>query len=105
MTALLTALLAVQLSAPPLLSGTVHDSTGAAINNAVVAARATNSAAGSERDTRTGPDGRFRIEITWSGATTITVRAGGFAEQSVSIRDPARVSGLGDITLPPAPPL
>ena len=100
----LIAVLGVQVAPPTMpLSGIVHDSSGAAINNAVVVARAANAPADTGRGTRTGPDGRFRIDITWAGATTITVRAGGFAEQTVSIDDPTRVSDLVDVTLAPAP--
>jgi len=58
------------------VSGVVHDSSGAVVVGASVIVR---PAAGPERQTQTGPDGRFTIE-TPEGEVTVIVRAGGFAE-------------------------
>jgi len=58
------------------LSGVVHDSSGAVVVGASVIVR---PASGPERQSQTGPDGRFTIE-TPEGEVTVIVRAGGFAE-------------------------
>jgi len=68
-------ILALAAAAP--VSGVVHDSTGAVVVGASVTVR---PATGPERQTQTGPDGRFRIEAPEEGDVTIIVRAGGFAE-------------------------
>src|SRR5689334_3842268 len=60
------------------ISGTVHDMSGGAVAGAVVIVK---PASGPERQTVTGPDGRFTIEIADSGEVTLIVRAGGFAEK------------------------
>jgi iron complex outermembrane recepter protein len=58
------------------VSGVVHDSSGAVVVGASVIVR---PATGPERQSQTGPDGRFTIE-TPDGEVTVIVRAGGFAE-------------------------
>jgi outer membrane receptor protein involved in Fe transport len=58
------------------VSGVVHDSSGAVVVGASVIVR---PATGPERQSQTGPDGRFTIE-TPEGEVTVIVRAGGFAE-------------------------
>jgi outer membrane cobalamin receptor len=66
------------------LTGVVKDTSGGAIAGAVVVVR---TAAGAEEHTVTGPDGRFTFVKTSSAdATTLIVRAGGFAvkEQAIS---------------------
>ena len=77
------------------ISGTVHDMSGGAVSGAVVIVKPVS---GPERQTLTGPDGRFTIEIADSGEVTLIVRAGGFAEkiQRVSASD-----GAIDITVEP----
>ena len=103
MTVLAILVLSSQLITSSIVSGAVHDSSGAPINNAVVIVRAAASPRAGEVEARTGPDGRFRVEITWTGETTIIVRAGGFAEQSMSIANANQVSDFVDVTLQPAP--
>jgi len=58
------------------VSGVVHDSSGAVVVGASVIVR---PATGPDRQSQTGPDGRFSIE-TPEGEVTVIVRAGGFAE-------------------------
>jgi outer membrane receptor protein involved in Fe transport len=65
------------LAAAASLSGVVHDSSGAVVVGASVIVR---PAVGQERQTQTGPDGRFTIESPDDGDVTLIVRAGGFAE-------------------------
>jgi outer membrane receptor protein involved in Fe transport len=75
------------------LSGTVRDTTGGAVPGAVVVVR---TASGSERQTTTGPDGRFTFDnVPDSG--TLVVRAGGFA-----VKEQPLTSGEVDIVLAPA---
>jgi iron complex outermembrane receptor protein len=68
--------LILALSAAAAVSGVVHDSSGAVVVGASVIVR---PVAGPERQSQTGPDGRFTIE-TPEGEVTVIVRAGGFAE-------------------------
>jgi outer membrane receptor protein involved in Fe transport len=68
--------LILALSAAAAVSGVVHDSSGAVVVGASVIVR---PATGPERQSQTGPDGRFSIE-TPEGEVTVIVRAGGFAE-------------------------
>ena len=63
------------------VSGVVHDSSGAVVVGASVIVR---PASGPERQSQTGPDGRFSIE-TPEGEVTLIVRAGGFAENRGSV--------------------
>ena len=58
------------------VSGVVHDSSGAVVVGASVIVRPVT---GPERQSQTGPDGRFTIE-TPEGEVSVIVRAGGFAE-------------------------
>ena len=59
------------------VSGVVHDSTGALVAGAVVIVR---SGGRDTRQTVTGPDGHFQVEVPQAGDVAIIVRAGGFAE-------------------------
>ena len=68
------------------LSGIVKDESGAVVSGASVVVRSTS---GVERQTVTGPEGRFMVEA--SGPGTLIVRAGGFAEWQQS------VSGTGEV--------
>lgn len=77
MSAAVTLLLAFTLAAAQGgVSGIVLDQSGGAVAGATVLVR---TDAGTDQQTVTGPDGRFRLERAPSGATLI-VRAGGFAE-------------------------
>ncbi len=80
------------------VSGVVHDSLGGAVVGASVVVRPV--AGGAERQTTTGPDGRFTIETPDEDATLI-VRAGGFAEKTERIASGDRNRDL-DITVTPA---
>ena len=82
------------------LSGIVHDSTGGVVPGAVVIVR---SAAGPEHQAVTGPDGRFTVNLDApdSGAVTVVVRAGGFAETTMRIAAGDRNGDL-DLTVTPA---
>ena len=62
------------------ISGTVTDSTGAAIPNAAVLVR--NDETGNERHLQTGPDGRYSAPSIPVGTYTVTVNASGFNDQS-----------------------
>ncbi|HYM24893.1 MAG TPA: TonB-dependent receptor [Vicinamibacterales bacterium] len=75
-------------AAPMTVSGLVHDSSGGAVAGAAVIVRTTS---GPERQTVTGADGRFTIEVADAGEATLIVRAGGFAEKT------QRLSGGGDV--------
>src|SRR5262245_36040041 len=81
------------------ISGIVHDASGAAVPGAVIVVR---TAGGAEARAISGPDGRFVVGAGLSGATTIVVRAGGFAEETRTLTDGDRERAL-DIVLAPAP--
>ena len=80
------------------LSGVVHDSTGAVVVGASVIVR---PAVGPERQTQTGPDGRFTVESPEDGDVTLIVRAGGFAENVRRLTGADRNGNL-DIQVVPA---
>ena len=61
------------------ISGVVRDQMGGVVPGAAVVVK---PAFGAERQTFTGADGRFTIEILETGEVTIIVRAGGFAEKT-----------------------
>jgi outer membrane receptor protein involved in Fe transport len=63
------------------VTGIVLDQSGGAVAGATVIVRA---AAGTEQQTVTGPDGRFRLDRASTGATLV-VRAGGFAEHQQAL--------------------
>ena len=86
------------LSLAAALSGVVHDSTGAVVVGASVIVR---PATGPERQTRTGPDGRFTIDTVDDGDVTVIVRAGGFAESVRRLTGADRNADL-DIQVVPA---
>jgi outer membrane receptor protein involved in Fe transport len=72
-------LLTLALAAPTPVSGVVKDPTGAIVPGASVVVK---PASGSERSARTGPDGRFTVDLPAEGDVTVIVRAGGFAEKA-----------------------
>ena len=59
------------------VSGVVKDESGGIVSGATVIVR---SAAGVERQTVTGPDGRFSLDVNSPADAALVVRAGGFAE-------------------------
>ena len=61
------------------ISGTISDSTGAAIPNAAVLVH--NDETGNERHLQTGPDGRYAAPSIPVGSYTITADATGFSQQ------------------------
>ncbi len=75
--------LAVQLAPAQVvggtISGTITDSTGAAIANAAVLVH--NDETGNERHLQTGPDGRYAAPSIPVGSYTITADATGFSQQ------------------------
>ena len=77
------------------ITGVVKDTSGGAIAGASVVVR-TDS--GAEQQTVTGPDGHFTVERVPAGATTLIVRAGGFAVKE----QPISGSGPIEIDLSPA---
>src|SRR5262245_1783311 len=76
------------------ITGVVKDPSGGAVSGASVVVR---SASGDERQTVTGPDGRFTVDDAPNPGTLI-VRAGGFATQEQSISGPGDV----EVILSPA---
>jgi outer membrane receptor protein involved in Fe transport len=80
------------------ISGFVHDSLDGVVAGASVIVRPV--AGGPERQTTTGPDGRFTIDAP-DGDVTIVVRAGGFAETTERIGSGDRKQDLS-ITVVPA---
>lgn len=80
--------LTLSMAAQSAVTGVVRDGSGGVVPGAAVVAR---GASGGERQTLSGPDGRFTIDNPPSGEVTLIVRAGGFSEK----RQP--VSGAGDI--------
>ncbi|MGD0799215.1 MAG: carboxypeptidase-like regulatory domain-containing protein [Acidobacteriaceae bacterium] len=62
------------------ISGTVTDSTGAAIANASVLVH--NDETGNERRLTTGPDGRYAAPSIPVGAYSVTAKAAGFTDES-----------------------
>jgi outer membrane receptor protein involved in Fe transport len=60
------------------LSGVVHDTSGGVVAGAAVIVK---SSTGPERQTVTGPDGRFTLDAPDTGDVTLIVRAGGFGER------------------------
>src|SRR2546428_211499 len=90
---LLALILSLSLTAEA-ITGIVKDSTGGAVSGASVVVR---GASGDERQTVTGPDGRFTVDDAPNPATLI-VRAGGFASHEQSISGPGEV----EVVLSPA---
>jgi hypothetical protein len=64
------------------ISGTVTDSTGAAVANADVLVH--NDETGNERRLKTGADGRYNAPSVPVGSYTVSVKADGFADRSRS---------------------
>ena len=63
------------------VTGLVTDTTGGVVSGATVVVQS----GGHERQTVTGPDGRFTVDDAPDG-TTLVIRAGGFAEQKQTVR-------------------
>ncbi len=80
------------------LSGVVHDPSGGVVPGAAVIAR---SAGSPDRQTFTGPDGRFTVDVPDAADVTVIVRAGGFAEKTERIAR-ADQSRAIDIVVAPA---
>ena len=76
---MIAALIWLLTAMPATISGLVHDSSGGAVVGAAVIVR---PASGPERQTVTGADGRFTIELPDAESATLIVRAGGFAEKT-----------------------
>src|SRR5262245_6860787 len=92
-------LLMVQLAAPGgAVSGTVKDSAGAVVPNAIVTVRVTS---GTERQTVTGRDGAFSLPIASTGKLILTVHASGFADSKQTLAANASRTNL-EIKLAPA---
>jgi outer membrane receptor for ferrienterochelin and colicins len=83
------------------VTGSVRDSSGAAVPNAVVIVRPVSGASGPDRQGVTGPDGRFAVETPADGDITLVVRAGGFAEQTQRVPSASR-NGEIQVVLEPA---
>ena len=64
------------------LSGVVHDSSGGVVAGAAVIVKSAN---GPDRQTVTGPDGRFSVDTPDTGEVTVIVRAGGFGERTQKV--------------------
>jgi outer membrane receptor protein involved in Fe transport len=79
-----------------LLTGVVHDPTGAVVADATVVVRPVS---GAPEQTVTGPDGRFEVDVP-PGEVVLSVRAGGFAEDRRRVT--ANGNGSLDIVLQPA---
>jgi outer membrane receptor protein involved in Fe transport len=77
------------------LTGTVKDQTGGVVSGASVIVR---TSAGVLRQTVTGPQGQFSVEIPAASGATLVVRAGGFGEATLPIGGAANV----EIVLKPA---
>jgi len=86
-----------QTPRPTLISGVVHDASGAAIVAATVTARV---GSGAERRTTSDGSGRFSIAPPAAGEVTLIVRAAGFAEWRQAMVPPA--AGDVEVTLQPA---
>ena len=95
---MIAVLISLLTALPAAVSGLVHDSSGGAVVGAVVIVR---PATGPERQTVTGPDGRFAITLPDSGDATLIVRAGGFAEKQQRITSGDRTGDI-DVEVVPA---
>ena len=78
------------------VSGVVRDSTGAVVSGAAVILQ---SSTGVEQHAVTGNDGRFELARGIPSGDTLVVRAGGFAEKTVT---PGSSNGELEIVLEPA---
>jgi outer membrane cobalamin receptor len=87
---MLSAILLSFMLAAPAVNGVVKDSTGGTVSGATVVIR---NSSGAEMRTVSGTDGRFSFPNAPDGQTTITVRAGGFAEAT------KEVSGSQDVEI------
>jgi outer membrane receptor protein involved in Fe transport len=87
------------LVAPMVISGVVHDASGGAVPGAAILVRAASSP---DRETFTGPDGRFTIDVPDADSVTVVVRAGGFAEKTVRVAEAGRARELDIIVAPAA---
>jgi len=90
-------MIATLLLALTTITGVVRDATGAVVPGAMIVVR---SGTGVERQTTSGPDGRFAIDAPEAGAVTVIVRAGGFAERALSVSDRERSAPLEIVVAP-----
>ena len=79
------------------LSGTVKDSTGAAIAGATVTAR--NSGSGNEATASTDSSGKYELKNLSGGVYRLTASSGGFSDVGVSLSVDASGSTTQDFTL------
>ena len=95
---MIAALIWLLTAVPVTVSGLVHDSSGGAVVGATVIVR---PASGPERQTVTGSDGRFAIDVSDLASATVIVRAGGFAEKIQRIAAGDKTADI-DIEVVPA---
>jgi outer membrane receptor protein involved in Fe transport len=97
MSSMITLVLSLMLvSGQSAVTGVVVDQSGGAVSGATVIVRSTS---GTEEQTITGPDGRFRLIKTPGAGAMLIVRAGGFAEKRQALDDAANVE---IVVTPPA---
>ena len=97
-TTVIAALFFVLAAATP-LTGVVRDSVGGAVVGAAVVIK---PASGAERQTVTGPDGRFSVDTPDGEDVTLVVRAGGFAEKTARVSTSDRARELEIVVSPAA---
>src|SRR5438874_263825 len=97
-TTVIAALFFVLAAATP-LTGVVRDSVGGAVVGAAVVVK---PASGAERQTVTGPDGRFSVDTPDGEDVTLVVRAGGFAEKTARVSTSDRARELEIVVSPAA---
>ena len=95
---MIAALFFVLAAATP-LTGVVRDSVGGAVVGAAVVIK---PASGAERQTVTGPDGRFSVDTPDGEDVTLVVRAGGFAEKTARVSTSDRARELEIVVSPAA---
>jgi outer membrane receptor protein involved in Fe transport len=89
MSSMITLLVSLMLvTGQPAVTGVVVDESGGAVSGATVIVR---SSAGTEEQTITGPDGRFRLSKTPGAGAVLVVRAGGFAQKQQPLGDATTV--------------
>ena len=98
MTAVLVAF-SLSLAAAAPLTGVVRDQVGGAVVGAAVVVK---PASGAERQTITGPDGRFTVDMPDGEDVTLVVRAGGFAEKTTHVSTSDRNRELEIVVSPAA---
>src|SRR5262249_44643054 len=93
---MLLAFLLSLLVAQPTISGTVKDTSGAAVPGAAVTLETSGGA--DQQTVISGPDGHFTFSAVPPDATVLVVKAGGFAEARQSVTD---LTGSVDVVLQP----